>query len=107
MLLKNPPVLVLDEATSALDTRNEQAIQEALRRVAAGRTTLVIAHRLSTIVEADQILVMHDGRIVERGTHAALLALGGAYARMWELQQARPESGDAGPAGEAAARPRA
>jgi ATP-binding cassette subfamily B protein len=89
MLLKNPPVLILDEATSALDSRNEQAIQEALRRVAAGRTTLVIAHRLSTVVDAEQILVMQQGRIVERGTHDSLLAQGGAYAAMWALQQAQ------------------
>jgi ATP-binding cassette subfamily B protein len=87
MLLKNPPILILDEATSALDSRNEQAIQEALRRVAAGRTTLVIAHRLSTIIDADQILVLHEGRIVEQGRHEALLASGGTYARMWALQQ--------------------
>ena len=87
MLLKNPPILILDEATSALDSRNEQAIQEALRRVAAGRTTLVIAHRLSTIVDADQILVLQEGRIVEQGRHEALLATGGVYARMWALQQ--------------------
>ena len=87
MLLKNPPILILDEATSALDSRNEQAIQEALRRVAAGRTTLVIAHRLSTIIDADQILVLQEGRIVEQGRHEALLASGGTYARMWALQQ--------------------
>jgi ATP-binding cassette subfamily B protein len=94
MLLKNPPVLILDEATSALDTRNEQAIQEALRRVAAGRTTLVIAHRLSTVVDAEQILVMQQGRIVERGTHDSLLALGGAYAAMWALQQAQRDEAE-------------
>jgi len=87
MLLKNPPILILDEATSALDSRNEQAIQEALKRVAAGRTTLVIAHRLSTIVDADQILVMQQGRIVERGRHEELLARGEVYAQMWALQQ--------------------
>ncbi|MCX7273925.1 MAG: ABC transporter ATP-binding protein/permease [Burkholderiales bacterium] len=87
MLLKNPPILILDEATSALDSRNEQAIQEALRRVAAGRTTLVIAHRLSTIIDADQILVLQEGRIVEQGRHEVLLASGGTYARMWALQQ--------------------
>jgi ATP-binding cassette subfamily B protein len=91
MLLKNPPVLVLDEATSALDSRNEAAIQEALRAVAAHRTTLVIAHRLSTIVDADQILVMDAGRIVERGRHEALLALGGRYAAMWALQAGEAE----------------
>ncbi|MEY4862084.1 MAG: hypothetical protein RLZ51_179 [Pseudomonadota bacterium] len=86
MLLKNPPVLLLDEATSALDSRNEAAIQEALRAASAHRTTLVIAHRLSTIVDADQIIVLDQGRIVERGTHAALLEANGAYAAMWALQ---------------------
>jgi ABC-type transport system involved in Fe-S cluster assembly, permease and ATPase components len=86
-ILKNPPILIFDEATSALDTRTEKAIQEELARIAAGRTTLVIAHRLSTIVDADQILVMDQGRIVERGTHRELLDLGGAYAHMWALQQ--------------------
>ena len=91
MLLKNPPVLVLDEATSALDSRNEAAIQEALRAVAAHRTTLVIAHRLSTIVDADQILVLDAGRVVERGGHDALLALGGRYAELWAMQ-AREDS---------------
>jgi ATP-binding cassette subfamily B protein len=91
MLLKNPPVLVLDEATSALDSRNEAAIQEALRTVAAHRTTLVIAHRLSTIVDADQILVLDAGRIVERGRHDELLARGGRYAELWAMQ-AREEA---------------
>ncbi len=85
-LLKNPPILILDEATSALDSRNEQAIQQALARAALGRTTLVIAHRLSTIADADQILVMQAGRIVERGRHGELLALGGVYAAMWAAQ---------------------
>ncbi len=89
MLLKNPPILILDEATSALDSHNEQAIQEALRRVAAGRTTLVIAHRLSTIVDADQILVLEQGEIVERGRHEELLARGEIYAEMWALQQSQ------------------
>ena len=87
-LLKNPPVLLLDEATSALDTRNEQAIQQALRAAAAGRTALVIAHRLSTIVDADQILVLEAGRIAERGTHDTLLEAGGVYARMWAAHAA-------------------
>ena len=86
MLLKDPAVLVLDEATSALDTRNEQAIQDALRSASAGRTTLVIAHRLSTIVDADLILVFEHGRLVESGTHTALLARAGVYARMWAAQ---------------------
>jgi ATP-binding cassette, subfamily B, heavy metal transporter len=95
MLLKNPPILVLDEATSALDSRNEQAIQQALRAVAAHRTTLVIAHRLSTIVDADRILVLEQGRIVEAGRHDELLALGGRYAELWAMQ-AR-DDGDGGP----------
>ena len=86
-LLKNPRIMIFDEATSALDSKSEQAIQSELERVAAGRTTLVIAHRLSTVMDADQILVMDHGRIVERGTHHALLATSGAYAHMWALQQ--------------------
>lgn len=85
-ILKDPKILVFDEATSSLDSASEQAILEALRRVAADRTTLVIAHRLSTIVDADQILVMEQGRIIEHGTHRELLGLGGHYAQMWALQ---------------------
>jgi ATP-binding cassette subfamily B protein len=85
-LLANPRVLILDEATSALDGPTEAAIQETLRKVKAGRTTLVIAHRLSTIVDADQILVLRRGRIVERGTHAALLENAGEYAALWRRQ---------------------
>ena len=80
-------VLVLDEATSSLDSRNEQAIQEALERVAADRTALVIAHRLSTIVDADRIIVLHEGRVVESGRHEELIALGGRYSELWELQR--------------------
>jgi len=86
-LLKNPPVLIFDEATSALDSANERAIQAELRSVAQGKTALVIAHRLSTVVDAHEILVMEHGRIAERGSHAALLAKNGIYARMWALQQ--------------------
>ena len=85
-LLKNPPVLLLDEATSALDSATEAGIQDALALAQQGRTTLVIAHRLSTIVDADQILVMQDGAIVERGRHAELLARGGVYAELWAMQ---------------------
>ena len=87
-LLKNPPVMIFDEATSALDSANERAIQAELKTAAQNKTTLVIAHRLSTVVDAHEILVMDHGRIAERGTHAQLLALQGAYARMWALQQA-------------------
>lgn len=90
-LLKNPAILVFDEATSALDSHAEQAIQAQLKEIARDRTTLVIAHRLSTIADAQQILVMSHGRIVERGTHAQLLAQQGMYAQMWERQQARTE----------------
>jgi ATP-binding cassette subfamily B protein len=85
--LKQPRILIFDEATSALDSKSEQAIQAELDRIAHGHTTLVIAHRLSTIMDADQILVMDHGRIVERGTHQALLAQEGVYAQMWALQQ--------------------
>jgi len=86
-LLKNPPVLVFDEATSALDSANERAIQAELASAAQNKTTLVIAHRLSTVVDAHEILVMEAGSILERGTHAQLLACGGSYAQMWALQQ--------------------
>ena len=94
-LLKNPAIMIFDEATSALDSQTEKAIQAELRKAAENRTTLVIAHRLSTIADAHSIIVMDRGRIVERGAHAELLALGGQYARMWELQQ---EGDDAAPA---------
>ena len=85
-ILKDPRILVLDEATSALDSRTEQDIQAALNAVSHRRTTLVIAHRLSTVVDADEIIVLEDGLVAERGSHAALLAKGGLYARMWALQ---------------------
>ncbi len=93
-LLKNPAILVFDEATSALDSQAEQAIQAQLKEIARDRTTLVIAHRLSTIADAQQILVMSKGRIVERGNHAQLLAARGMYADMWERQQARKDDAD-------------
>ncbi|MGV8991101.1 MAG: ABCB family ABC transporter ATP-binding protein/permease [Thiobacillus sp.] len=94
-LLKNPAILILDEATSALDTKTEKAIQAELLEIARSRTSLIIAHRLSTVVEADEILVMEGGHIVERGRHPSLLAKNGVYAHMWALQQ--QSEGDAGP----------
>ena len=90
-LLKNPPVLILDEATSALDSRTEAEIQDTLERVAERRTTIMIAHRLSTVVNADEIVVLDGGRVVERGSHQALLARDGLYAEMWARQQAEDE----------------
>jgi ATP-binding cassette subfamily B protein len=93
-LLKDPKILVFDEATSALDSQAEQAIQAQLKDIARNRTTLVIAHRLSTIADAQQILVMSQGRIVERGTHTELLAARGLYTDMWERQQARTSEAD-------------
>lgn len=86
-ILKNPAILIFDEATSALDSESEKRIQAELKRIAIDRTTLTIAHRLSTIADADEILVMEQGRIIERGRHQQLLAANGPYARMWELQQ--------------------
>src|SRR6185437_6963585 len=104
-ILKAPPILVLDEATSALDSHTEKEIQDALERVSKGRTTLVIAHRLSTIVGADEIIVLDQGEIVERGAHYALLAANGLYASMWnrqrEAEEAREKLALAGEAREA------
>ncbi|MDB5853386.1 MAG: transporter ATP-binding protein/permease [Herminiimonas sp.] len=93
-VLKNPSILIFDEATSALDSKAEQAIQAQLKEIARDRTTLVIAHRLSTIADAAQILVLDHGRVVERGTHEQLLALGNLYAQMWARQQVRPDGAD-------------
>lgn len=90
-MLKNPPIMIFDEATSALDTRAERAIQNELDRLAEKRTTMIIAHRLSTVVDADQIIVLEHGRIVERGRHPELLALNGVYAQMWQLQRQQQE----------------
>jgi ATP-binding cassette subfamily B protein len=87
VILKNPQLLIFDEATSSLDSHTEHEIQANLREISAHRTTMIIAHRLSTVVDADEILVLDDGSIVERGTHQALLARGGAYAAMWDRQQ--------------------
>jgi subfamily B ATP-binding cassette protein MsbA len=102
-MLKDAPILLLDEATSALDSESERHVQQALGQLISGRTTFVIAHRLSTVVDADIIYVMDDGRIVEQGSHAELLARGGHYARLYTLQFAeQEESGgrDAGQPGE-------
>ena len=92
-VLKNPSILIFDEATSALDSETEKSIQAELTRIAQGRTTLVIAHRLSTVMDADQILVMEAGRIIERGSHRELLERSGAYAQMWALQQQEESQG--------------
>jgi len=86
-ILKNPAILVFDEATSALDSATEKNIQAELERISAHTTTLIIAHRLSTVQHADQILVMEEGEITERGTHDELLAMGGLYSHMWMLQK--------------------
>ncbi|MRR50261.1 MAG: ABC transporter ATP-binding protein/permease [Rhodocyclaceae bacterium] len=91
-LLKNPPILIFDEATSALDSKTEKAIQAQLEQVAVGHTTLIIAHRLSTVMNADEILVLEGGRVIERGKHRQLLEANGAYAQMWALQQQEEES---------------
>ncbi len=84
--MKNAPILILDEATSALDSEAEAAIQEQLAGLMAGKTVIAIAHRLSTIASMDRLIIMDRGRIVEQGTHAALLARGGVYARLWRRQ---------------------
>lgn len=91
-ILKNPRILILDEATSALDTRTEKEIQSALERVSRNRTTLIIAHRLSTVVGADEIIVLDQGVIAERGAHKILLANGGIYANMWRHQHEADEA---------------
>jgi ATP-binding cassette subfamily B protein len=104
-VLKNPVILVFDEATSALDTRTEKIIQAELAEIARERTTLIIAHRLSTIVDADEIIVLDHGRIVERGTHHALLAHNGRYAALWVMQQHARAAAEVAPAVLAAADP--
>ena len=85
-ILKAPPILILDEATSSLDSRTEQGIQSALDKIAKDRTTVVIAHRLSTVTDADEIIVLDNGKIVEKGTHDSLLNHDGVYAKLWSVQ---------------------
>jgi len=91
-LLKNPPILILDEATSALDSKTEEAILSTLDRLARDRTSITIAHRLSTVIDSDQILVLENGQVAERGTHEQLLELGGLYADMWYRQAAERDA---------------
>ncbi|MBL4583722.1 MAG: ATP-binding cassette domain-containing protein, partial [Pseudomonadales bacterium] len=92
VVLKNPQILIFDEATSSLDSKAERAISDALSNVAKNHTTLVIAHRLSTVVDADRILVLEDGTIVEQGSHQELLQKNGAYSQLWEMQKAKSDS---------------
>jgi ATP-binding cassette, subfamily B, heavy metal transporter len=94
-LLKQPPILVFDEATSALDSKTEKAIQAELEEIAERHTTLVIAHRLSTIMDADEIIVLDHGRVVERGTHEQLVVRGGVYAQLWTMQLQQEQEADA------------
>ena len=94
-MLKNPPILIFDEATSALDSNSESAIQRELNKLSVNRTTLIIAHRLSTIVDADEIMVLDRGRIVERGSHTELMKLRGIYSQLWLLQQRMDKESDA------------
>ncbi len=96
-ILKQAPILVFDEATSSLDSRTEQAILQSLSEIAREHTSLVIAHRLSTVVDADQILVLQDGRVIESGTHPSLLARGQAYASLWHAQQDQSSSATVSP----------
>jgi ATP-binding cassette subfamily B protein len=94
VIVKDPPILILDEATSSLDSRTEAEVQNALEEAAKGRTTVVVAHRLSTIAGADQIIVLKDGVVVERGRHADLVARGGEYAELWRRQAEEPDAAE-------------
>jgi len=91
VILKAPKIIVFDEATSSLDSQSERAILDALNKISNNATTMVIAHRLSTIVDADEIVVMDDGRIVESGTHASLLSMKGLYHKLWEIQKSESD----------------